>query len=171
MFFIINCRQRYCCEATLGGIHHVLSRSSIKFFQRMLPYNEENIRGNISQFFSKLVRINELCQRCSDACVKLGQEMGVKVDLFTALQKRDDWMDACFTWFLASLLLPLPLLQQLLLVVPLLLLWRRRGKRRRKSLLKSLMMTWVLVYFTKPCVLGVYFLMVYFRNVSFFGEF
>ncbi|XP_023900063.2 uncharacterized protein LOC112011950 isoform X1 [Quercus suber] len=61
------------------------------------------------------------------------------------------------------------LLQQLLLVVPLLLLQRR--KRRRKSLLKSLMMTWVLVYFTKPSVIGVYFLMVYFRNVLIFGEF
>jgi len=62
------------------------------------PVNEEKIRGNISQFLSELVRTNELCQRYSDACVKLGQEMGVKVvDLFTALQKRDDWMDACFT--------------------------------------------------------------------------
>uniref|UniRef100_A0A7N2L468 Uncharacterized protein n=1 Tax=Quercus lobata TaxID=97700 RepID=A0A7N2L468_QUELO len=81
MFFVINCRQTYCCEATLGGIHYVLSRSSIKFFQ--------------SHFFSELVRTNELCQRCSDACVKLGREMGVKVvDLFTALQKRDDWVDA-----------------------------------------------------------------------------
>ena len=28
-----------------------------------------------------------------------------------------------------------------------------------------------LVYLTKPCVIGVYFLMVYFRNVLFFGEF
>uniref|UniRef100_A0A7N2L522 Uncharacterized protein n=1 Tax=Quercus lobata TaxID=97700 RepID=A0A7N2L522_QUELO len=75
--------QTYCCEATLGGIHYVPSRSSIKFFQ--------------SHFFSELVRTNELCQRCSDACVKLGREMGMKVvDLFTALQKKDDWMDACF---------------------------------------------------------------------------
>nr|POE51088.1 hypothetical protein CFP56_58362 [Quercus suber] len=24
----------YCCEATFGGIHYVLSRSPIKFFQR-----------------------------------------------------------------------------------------------------------------------------------------
>ncbi|KAM4104256.1 hypothetical protein ACJW30_06G143600 [Castanea mollissima] len=70
--------------------------------------------------------------------------------------------------FLASLLLPLPLLQRLLLVVPLLL---QRRKRRRKSLLKSLMKTWVLFYLTKTCVIGVYFLMVYFKNVLFFGEF
>ncbi|KAK7817398.1 hypothetical protein CFP56_042824, partial [Quercus suber] len=54
MFFVINCRQTYCCEATFGGIHYVLSRSPIKFFQ------------------SELVRTNELCQRYSDACVKLG---------------------------------------------------------------------------------------------------
>ena len=33
------------------------------------------------------------------------------------------------------------------------------------------MMTWVLVYLTKPWIIGVYFLMVYFRNVLFFGEF
>ena len=44
-------------------------------------------------------------------------------------------------------------------------------EEEKKSLLKSLMMTWVLVYLTKPWVIGVYFLMVYFRNVLFFGEF
>ncbi|KAM4104253.1 hypothetical protein ACJW30_06G143400 [Castanea mollissima] len=31
---LIQTLRTYCCEATLGGIHHVLSRSSVKFFQR-----------------------------------------------------------------------------------------------------------------------------------------
>ncbi|KAJ7959655.1 GDSL esterase/lipase CPRD49 [Quillaja saponaria] len=62
------------------------------------PVNEVKIRGNTSTIFSELVRTNELCLRYSEACVKLCQEMGVQVvDLFTALQKRDDWMNACFT--------------------------------------------------------------------------
>lgn len=52
----------------------------------------------ISTIFSELVRTNELCQSYSDACVKLCKELGVKVvDLFNALQKRDDWKNACFT--------------------------------------------------------------------------
>ena len=43
-------------------------------------------------------------------------------------------------------------------------------EEEKKSLLKSLMMIWVLVYLTKSRVIGFYFLMVYFRNVLFFGE-
>lgn len=62
------------------------------------PVNETRIRENTSGIFSQLVRTNKLCQSYSEACIELCHEMGVKVvDLFTALQKRDDWMDACFT--------------------------------------------------------------------------
>lgn len=51
-----------------------------------------------SSIFSELVRTNELCRRYSDACVELCQEMGLKViDLWTAFQRRDDWVTACFT--------------------------------------------------------------------------
>lgn len=51
-----------------------------------------------SEYLSKLVRTNELCGQYSEACVELCQEMGLKVvDLFTAFQKRDDWMNTCFT--------------------------------------------------------------------------
>ncbi|BAT86429.1 hypothetical protein VIGAN_04407900 [Vigna angularis var. angularis] len=47
---------------------------------------------------SELVRTNESCQSYSEACIKLCKELDVKVvDLFNALQKRDDWRNACFT--------------------------------------------------------------------------
>lgn len=52
----------------------------------------------ISEFFSHLIRTNELCQKYSEACVKLCQELDVKVvDLFTAFQRRDNWTADCFT--------------------------------------------------------------------------
>ncbi|XP_062155888.1 GDSL esterase/lipase CPRD49 isoform X2 [Alnus glutinosa] len=74
-----------------------LSEKTRIIFLSCPPVNEAKVRGNTSQIFSELVRTNELCQSYSEACIKLCQEMGVKViDLFTALQKRDDWMDACF---------------------------------------------------------------------------
>ncbi|KAE9604739.1 hypothetical protein Lal_00010951 [Lupinus albus] len=61
------------------------------------PVNEELIRRNTSTVFSELVRTNELCRSYSEACVNLCKELDVKVvDLFNAIQKRDDWMDACF---------------------------------------------------------------------------
>ncbi|KAF5467429.1 hypothetical protein F2P56_017255 [Juglans regia] len=75
-----------------------LSEKTRIIFLSCPPVNEHKIHGNTSQFFSELVRTNELCQSYSEACRKLCQEMGVEVvDLFSALQKRDDWMDACFT--------------------------------------------------------------------------
>lgn len=51
-----------------------------------------------SKYFSELVRTNELCRSYSEACVELCEEMGLKVvDLWTAMQRRDDWLTACFT--------------------------------------------------------------------------
>ncbi|XP_057433249.1 GDSL esterase/lipase CPRD49 [Lotus japonicus] len=62
------------------------------------PVNEEKVRGNASPYLSEVIRTNELCGSYSEACVKLCQELGVKVvDLFRAIQERDDWMDVCFT--------------------------------------------------------------------------
>ncbi|MBA0842911.1 hypothetical protein Goarm_000148, partial [Gossypium armourianum] len=50
------------------------------------------------EHFSHLVRTNELCQTYADACVKLCQELDVKVvNLFTAFQQRENWMTDCFT--------------------------------------------------------------------------
>ncbi|KAL5568560.1 hypothetical protein UlMin_025135 [Ulmus minor] len=75
-----------------------LSDSTRVIFLSCPPVNEEKVRGNTSAIFSELVRTNELCGQYSEACVKLCKQMGVKVvDLFTAFQKRDDWMNACFT--------------------------------------------------------------------------
>lgn len=52
-----------------------------------------------STYFSELVRTNELCRMYSEACIELCKEMDVKVvDLWTAIQKREDWMNACFMW-------------------------------------------------------------------------
>lgn len=52
----------------------------------------------LSSAISEIVRTNERCQRYSEACIELCKEMGVEVvDLFTAIQKRDDWPTACFT--------------------------------------------------------------------------
>lgn len=51
-----------------------------------------------SSYFSELVRTNELCRQYSEACIELCKEMNLKVvDLWTALQKREDWLTACFT--------------------------------------------------------------------------
>ncbi|XP_048326446.2 GDSL esterase/lipase CPRD49 [Ziziphus jujuba] len=75
-----------------------LSDSTRIIFLSCPPVNEEKVREITSEYLSKLVRTNELCRQYSDACVELCQEMGLKVvDLFTAFQKRDNWMNTCFT--------------------------------------------------------------------------
>uniref|UniRef100_A0A7N0THD8 SGNH hydrolase-type esterase domain-containing protein n=1 Tax=Kalanchoe fedtschenkoi TaxID=63787 RepID=A0A7N0THD8_KALFE len=62
------------------------------------PVNEAKVRQNQSPHLSDLLRTNELCKRYSDACVALCKELDIKVvDLYNALQKRDDWMEVCFT--------------------------------------------------------------------------
>lgn len=62
------------------------------------PVNEDKLRQGTSEYFSELVRTNELCQRYSEACIMVCREMGVKViDLYNAFQNRDDWLTACFT--------------------------------------------------------------------------
>ncbi|CAL9083253.1 unnamed protein product [Musa acuminata var. zebrina] len=68
-----------------------LSEKTRIIFLTSPPLNEE--------FSShELARTNERCRICSEACVKLCKEMNVKVvDLFTAIQKQDDWHTTCFT--------------------------------------------------------------------------
>ncbi|XP_059666766.1 GDSL esterase/lipase WDL1 isoform X2 [Cornus florida] len=62
------------------------------------PVNEDQLRENASKYFSELVRTNELCRSYSEACIELCKEIGVTVvDLWTAFQKRDDWLTSCFT--------------------------------------------------------------------------
>ncbi|CAL9008194.1 unnamed protein product [Prunus brigantina] len=75
-----------------------LSASTRTIFLSCPPVNEAIIRGSTSGIFSEIVRTNELCQQYSEACIKLCQEMDIKVvDLFTAFQKTDDWLNTCFT--------------------------------------------------------------------------
>ncbi|XP_026458935.1 GDSL esterase/lipase CPRD49-like [Papaver somniferum] len=46
---------------------------------------------------NELVRTNENCQIYSEACMNLCKEMGLKfVDLWTAIQRMDDWMNTSF---------------------------------------------------------------------------
>ncbi|KAG6418445.1 hypothetical protein SASPL_120649 [Salvia splendens] len=62
------------------------------------PVNEAKLAESTSTYFSELVRTNELCRMYSEACIELCKEMDVKVvDLYTAIQKRENWMEACFT--------------------------------------------------------------------------
>ncbi|XP_012087523.1 GDSL esterase/lipase CPRD49 isoform X2 [Jatropha curcas] len=75
-----------------------LSKTTRIIFLTCPPVDEEMIHKNTSGIFSELVRTNELCQKYAEACVKLCQEIDVKVvDLFTALQRRSDWKTSCFT--------------------------------------------------------------------------
>ncbi|XP_028075881.1 GDSL esterase/lipase CPRD49-like isoform X3 [Camellia sinensis] len=62
------------------------------------PVNEAKIREFTGNKFDALGRTNDACQKYSDALIELCQELDVKaVDLWNALQKRDDWLTACFT--------------------------------------------------------------------------
>ncbi|XP_030537230.1 GDSL esterase/lipase CPRD49-like isoform X4 [Rhodamnia argentea] len=62
------------------------------------PVNEEKIRESFSGKFQDIRRTNHACHVYSEACLELCREMNVKaVDLWTAIQKRDDWATACFT--------------------------------------------------------------------------
>lgn len=75
-----------------------LSESIRLIFVSSPPVDEAKIRENRSSALSEIVRTNDLCRRYSDACVDLCRDMDIKVvDLWTAMQKREDWLTACFT--------------------------------------------------------------------------
>lgn len=75
-----------------------LSDSVRIIFLSCPPVDEARVGQGTSGIFSELIRTNELCKSYSEACKELCQELDVKVvDLFTALQQRDDWKAACFT--------------------------------------------------------------------------
>ncbi|KAK9128001.1 hypothetical protein Syun_016798 [Stephania yunnanensis] len=45
-----------------------------------------------------VVRTNETSREYSEACIELAREMDLKVvDLWTAIQQKDNWKEACFT--------------------------------------------------------------------------
>ncbi|XP_030518803.1 GDSL esterase/lipase CPRD49-like isoform X2 [Rhodamnia argentea] len=75
-----------------------LSNCTRVIFLSAPPVNEEKIRESFSGQFRDLGRTNEACRVYSVACLELCREMNIKaVDLWTAIQKRDDWAAACFT--------------------------------------------------------------------------
>ncbi|KAE8692417.1 GDSL esterase/lipase CPRD49 [Hibiscus syriacus] len=71
-----------------------LSEKTRVMFLTTPPVNEEQIH----EILGISGRTNGGSRVYSEACLKLCQEMGVKcVDLWTAIQQRDDWMTTCFT--------------------------------------------------------------------------
>ncbi|KAJ8753909.1 hypothetical protein K2173_000163 [Erythroxylum novogranatense] len=73
-----------------------LSEKTRAIFLSPPPVNEDLIRNFLGSL--GLRRTNESCRKYSEACLKLCEEMGFKaVDLWTALQQKDDWSTACLT--------------------------------------------------------------------------
>ncbi|XP_022745942.1 GDSL esterase/lipase CPRD49-like [Durio zibethinus] len=71
-----------------------LSDKTRVMFLSAPPVNEEQI----FQTIGVQGRTNEACRIYSEACLKLCEELDVNgIDLWTALQQRDDWRTACFT--------------------------------------------------------------------------
>lgn len=76
-----------------------LSEKTRIIFLTCPPVNEEMFRhSKIGPLLTQSVRTNELLRMYSEACIKLCKEMDIKfIDMFNAIQKRDDWETACFT--------------------------------------------------------------------------
>lgn len=75
-----------------------LSEKTRLIFLSAPPVNEEQIREILSDKLGELDRTNESCGIYSEACLELCRELDVKaIDLWTAIQKRDDWLSSCFT--------------------------------------------------------------------------
>ncbi|OIW00842.1 hypothetical protein TanjilG_12246 [Lupinus angustifolius] len=75
-----------------------LSKTARIIFLSSPPINEAQIRLTLSNQLGPLRRSNESCRIYSEACLKVCREMKVKaIDLWSALQQRDDWLDVCFT--------------------------------------------------------------------------
>ncbi|KAF7143783.1 hypothetical protein RHSIM_Rhsim05G0214900 [Rhododendron simsii] len=75
-----------------------LSEKTRVIFLGAPPVNEANIREFTGNKFDKLGRTNEACRIYAEALVEMCREMDVKsVNLWTAIQTRDDWLTACFT--------------------------------------------------------------------------
>ncbi|KAJ1396167.1 SGNH hydrolase-type esterase domain [Sesbania bispinosa] len=74
-----------------------LSKKTCIIFLSSPPINETQISETLSNVLGQLRRTNESCRIYSEACLELCREMNVKaIDLWSALQQRDDWSDVCF---------------------------------------------------------------------------
>ncbi|KAK1377931.1 SGNH hydrolase-type esterase superfamily protein [Heracleum sosnowskyi] len=75
-----------------------LSDTTRIIFLSSPPVNEVQRHKKKSTVVSEMVRTNEMCRVYSEACIELCHEVGVKVvDLWTAIQEKDDWLTTCFT--------------------------------------------------------------------------
>lgn len=75
-----------------------LSENTRIIFLSAPPVNEAKIMETFGCGRADLGRTNENCRIYSEACLQLCKKLDVKVvDLWTALQTRDDWLTACFT--------------------------------------------------------------------------
>ncbi|XP_062165588.1 GDSL esterase/lipase WDL1-like isoform X2 [Alnus glutinosa] len=75
-----------------------LSEKTRIIFLSAPPVNEEQICETLSITLGELRRTNESCRIYSEACLELCREMDIKaIDLWTAIQKRDDWLTTSFT--------------------------------------------------------------------------
>ncbi|KAI4331575.1 hypothetical protein MLD38_029752 [Melastoma candidum] len=75
-----------------------LSEKTRLIFLTAPPINEDQILEAFGGSLLDLSRTNELCKIYSDACLKLCEEMNIKaIDLWTAIQRKDDWKTTCFT--------------------------------------------------------------------------
>ncbi|KAM7260122.1 hypothetical protein ACFE04_015863 [Oxalis oulophora] len=70
-----------------------LSNKTQVIFLSTPPINEKKVL----EIAGDIGRTNELCRTYSEACLDLCKQVGVKaIDLNTAMQQRDNWMNACF---------------------------------------------------------------------------
>ncbi|KAJ1377565.1 SGNH hydrolase-type esterase domain [Sesbania bispinosa] len=73
-----------------------LSEKTRIIFLSTPPINEAQIQDN-SDPLGQPLKTNETCRIYSEACLELCREMNIKaIDLWSAIQKRDDWRDVCF---------------------------------------------------------------------------
>ncbi|KAI4353355.1 hypothetical protein L6164_002313 [Bauhinia variegata] len=75
-----------------------LSEKTHVIFLTTPPFNEAKVLESFAiDSLGMVGRSNESCRIYSEACLELCREMEVKaIDLWTALQNRNDWLDACF---------------------------------------------------------------------------
>lgn len=75
-----------------------LSETTRVIFLSCPPLNEEMFFRKASPALSLIVRTNEISRQYSEACIEICKEMNLKVvDLWTAIQQRENWGDVCFT--------------------------------------------------------------------------
>ncbi|XP_021906325.1 GDSL esterase/lipase At2g38180-like isoform X2 [Carica papaya] len=77
-----------------------LSKETHVIFLSAPPINEKQIKESLSGKLGGTVRTNESCRIYSEACLELCQEINVKgVDVWSAIQQRDDWLESCFNYW------------------------------------------------------------------------